>query len=76
MSDVGIARVYATALFEAATEAGTVERTGDEFRGLVQALEESRPLANAIFNPQISREAKVRVLTHLTRAADPLAARL
>jgi F-type H+-transporting ATPase subunit delta len=70
----GIARVYATALFAAATTAGTVERTGADLRDFVQALDQSRPLANAVFNPQIDPEAKLRVLTQLTGDADRLAA--
>ncbi len=74
MNVTGIARVYATALFEAATAAGTVERTGADLRAFVQALDRSRPLANAVFNPQIDPEAKLRVLTQLTGDADRLAA--
>jgi F-type H+-transporting ATPase subunit delta len=74
VSDTGIARVYATALFEAATAAATVAVTGDDLRAFVRALDESPPLANAVFNPQIDPEAKMRVLTHLTSAADRLAA--
>jgi F-type H+-transporting ATPase subunit delta len=74
VSDIGIARVYATALFEAAVAAGTVERTGDDLRDFVRALDESRPLAGVVFNPQIDPQAKMRVLTHLTSAGDRLAA--
>ena len=74
MSDTGIARVYATALFEAATAVDTVARTGADLRAFVQALDESQPLANAVLNPQIEPEAKMRVLTKLTSTADHLAA--
>ena len=74
MSDTGIARVYATALFEAATAAGSVAPTGADLRAFVRALDESQPLANAVFNPQIEPEAKMRVLAKLTSAADHLAA--
>jgi F-type H+-transporting ATPase subunit delta len=74
VSDTGIARVYATALFEAATAAATVAATGNDLRAFVEALDESPPLANVVFNPQIDPEAKLRVLTHLTSAADRLAA--
>jgi F-type H+-transporting ATPase subunit delta len=74
VNDTGIARVYATALFEAATAADTVERSGADLRGFVRALDESWPLANAVFNPQIDPEAKMRVLTQLTGDADRLAA--
>ena len=74
MSDTAIARVYAIALFEAATAADTVAPTGDDLRGFVGALDESRPLADAVFNPQIDPEVKMRVLTQLTGDADRLAA--
>ena len=74
MSDTAIARVYAIALFEAATAADTVAPTGDDLRGFVGALDESRPLADAVFNPQIAPEVKMRVLTQLTGDADRLAA--
>jgi F-type H+-transporting ATPase subunit delta len=74
VSDTAIARVYAIALFEAATAADTVAPTGDDLRGFVGALDESRPLADAVFNPQIDPEVKMRVLTQLTGDADRLAA--
>ena len=74
MNDTRIARVYATALFEAATAAGTVEDTGSDLRDFVRALDESQPLANAVFNPQIDPEAKMRVLKQLTGDADRRAA--
>ena len=66
--------MYATALFEAATAAGSVAPTGADLRAFVRALDESQPLANAVFNPQIEPEAKMRVLAKLTSAADHLAA--
>jgi len=74
VSDTGIARPYATALFEAATAAGSVAPTGDDLREFVRALGASPSLANAIFNPQVKPEAKARVLTQLTCDADHLAA--
>ena len=74
MSDTGIARVYARALFEAASAADTVERTGDDLRAFVRALEQSPPLANVVFNPQIEPEAKLRVLDQLDERRRPLAA--
>ena len=74
MSDARIGRVYATALFAAAEAAGSIDRTGADLRAFVQALADSRPLANVVFDPQIDPEAKARVLTQLTRDADHLAA--
>ena len=74
MSEQQVARVYAEALFEAAAEAGTVERTGDDLRSFTQAVAESSPLADVLFNPQVEPEAKLRVVTALTAGADRLAA--
>jgi F-type H+-transporting ATPase subunit delta len=74
VSDTGIARVYAVALFEAATAAGTVEQTGGDLREFVAALDESQALANVIFNPQIEPEVKGRVLADLVGDGDRLAA--
>ncbi len=76
MSDSGIARVYAVALFEAATAAGTVGPTGGDLREFVDALDESQALANVVYNPQIEPEVKLRVLAGLTGDANRLAAGL
>jgi len=74
VSEGAIARAYATALFEAATAAGTVERTGADLRGFVTALDESPALANVVANPQVESEAKARVVAELMADADRLAA--
>jgi F-type H+-transporting ATPase subunit delta len=74
VSDTAIARVYATALFEAASAAGSVKPTGDDLRAFVGALGESQSLANVVFNPQIEPEAKARVFAGLTSGGDKLAA--
>jgi F-type H+-transporting ATPase subunit delta len=74
VSDTGIARVYAVALFEAATAAGTAEQTGGDLREFVAALDESQALAHVIFNPQIEPEVKGRVLADLVGDGDRLAA--
>ena len=74
MSETGIARVYATALLEAASAADSVERTGADLREFVRALGESRSLANVVFNPQIEPEAKARILAGLMSDGDKLAA--
>jgi F-type H+-transporting ATPase subunit delta len=69
-----IALVYARALFEAAGEAGSVERTGADLRSFVGALERSPELANVVLNPQIEPEAKRRVIGQLTADGDRLVA--
>ena len=74
MSEQQVARVYAEALFQAASGAGTVKRTGGDLRSFTRAVAESPALANVLFNPQIEPEAKLRVVTALTAAADKLAA--
>jgi len=74
VSDTGIARAYATALFDAASAAGTVESTGADLRAFVTALDESPALANVVFNPQVDPEAKLRVVRHLMSEAERLAA--
>ncbi|MGZ4198577.1 MAG: ATP synthase F1 subunit delta [Thermoleophilia bacterium] len=74
MSDGQIARVYAQALFDAAAEAGTIERTGVDLRGFVHALGESPGLSDVVFNPQIDPGARRRVMTRLTEEADRLVA--
>jgi F-type H+-transporting ATPase subunit delta len=74
VSDGQIARVYARALFDAASEAGTIERTGADLRGFAHALDESSGLADVVFNPQIDPAARRRVVTRLTGQADRLAA--
>ena len=72
MSVGEIALVYGRALFEAATEAGTVERTGADLRSFVGALEHSPELASFVFNPQIEPDAKRRVIGQLTEQGDRL----
>ncbi len=74
MSEAAIARAYATALFDAASVAGTIDRTGADLRGFVQALADSAPLAGVIFNPQVEPDAKSRVVGELMSGADKLAA--
>ena len=59
MSDTGIARVYATALFEAATAAGTRRaHRRATCASFVAALDESPALADVVFNPQIEPESQ------------------
>jgi F-type H+-transporting ATPase subunit delta len=73
MSDAQVARVYATALFQAATDAGTLDETRGDLHAFAGALADTASLADAIFNPQIEQAAKRRVLNELTRGGDKLA---
>ncbi len=70
MSDGQVARVYAEALFQAASEADTVARTGADLREFVDAVTGSSELANVVFNPQIDPAAKRRVVAGLMSDAD------
>jgi F-type H+-transporting ATPase subunit delta len=70
----GVAGVYAQALFEAAGEAGEVERAGRELGDFVAALAASAPLRAAMEDPQVDTAAKKRVVAELTRDAHPLVA--
>jgi len=72
MSDVAVARVYAQALFDAAREAGAVERVGRELGDFVAALAASAPLRHVLRDPQVDAGAKRRVVAELTRDAHPL----
>ena len=74
MSDTAIARVYATALYEAASAADSVKPTGDDLRQFAGALGESPSLANVVFNPQIEPAVKARVVAGLMGGGDRLAA--
>lgn len=74
MSDAAVARVYAQALFDAAREAGVVERVGRELGDFVAALAASAPLRHVLHDPQVDAGAKRRVVGELTRDAQPLLA--
>jgi len=56
---------YASALFELASEAGTVSAVESDLDTLAEALRESPELRSLIRNPEVSREALGRVLSGL-----------
>ena len=56
---------YASALFELASEAGTVSAVETDLETLAEALRESPELRALIRNPEVSREALGRVLAGL-----------
>jgi F-type H+-transporting ATPase subunit delta len=72
MNDVAVARVYAQALFDAARDAGSVERVGRELGDFAAALAASEPLRHALFDPRLAASAKQRVVAELSRDADRL----
>jgi F-type H+-transporting ATPase subunit delta len=59
---------YASALFDLASEAGTVTAVETDLGALERALGESAELRALIRNPEVSREAAGRVLTGLADA--------
>jgi len=74
VSEEQVVRVYAKALFNAADEAGSIERVRVDLTAFVTALSESAELQNVLHNPQIETESKLLVIRSLTEGADPLLA--
>lgn len=60
---------YASALFDLASEAGTVTAVETDLATLEQALAESAELRALVKNPEVSREAVGRVLAGLAKQA-------
>jgi F-type H+-transporting ATPase subunit delta len=67
-SDV-LARRYAEAYFQLATEAGTVERWGDDLARAVEMLEHPA-VAEAMRNPRVSPADRVRLVMDLLDGLD------
>jgi len=67
-----VARVYARALFAAASEANVVEAVRDDLDAFVTGLGASQALRTVLTDPQIEASAKLRVVGEITRAAQPL----
>ena len=65
-------RMYARALFEAASDAGRVEEVGRDLGALARALDDVPELDAFLRNPQIEPTGKAEVLGHLTEGADEL----
>jgi ATP synthase F1 delta subunit len=73
MSDA-VARVYAAALFEAADQAGEVERVRAETAEFAAALKESPQLLGALLDPQVGATVKEGVLTGVLTDSSKLTA--
>lgn len=65
-------RVYASALHQAAGDAGKVHDVDRDLDGLISALGENEILLRALVNPALPREAKRRILARVLDQADPL----
>jgi F-type H+-transporting ATPase subunit delta len=74
LSEEQVARVYAHALFDAASEAGVVEPVRRDLDAFVTALATSAALRDVLADPQIDAGAKRRVLAEVTRGGQPLLA--
>jgi F-type H+-transporting ATPase subunit delta len=66
-------RVYASALHQAATDAGRVQDVDRDLDGFIAALGEKETALRALVNPGLPRDAKRRILTRMLEQADPLA---
>lgn len=71
MSDA-VARVYAAALFEAADQAGEVERVRTETAEFAAALKESPQLLGVLLDPQVGEDAKDGVLAEVFEGSSKL----
>ncbi|MFQ5425589.1 MAG: ATP synthase F1 subunit delta [Gaiellales bacterium] len=64
-------RIYAKALFEAATEKQALQAVRDEFGAFAQALDESSELRGLLLNPQVDARAKQAALAAVFAEGDP-----
>lgn len=67
MSAEQVARVYARALFDAASEANALEAVRRDLDAFVKAVEASDALREVLSDPQIDVDAKQRVVSEITR---------
>jgi len=74
MSEGSVARVYASALFEAAQEGGVVERVREEIALFAAALKDSPQLMSVMLDPQVQSAAKQRVIEGLLEGCHRLTA--
>lgn len=65
-------RIYARALYDAASDQGRADAVRGELRSLVAAFDASPELEQFLANPQLDPQAKVEVLEQVTDGAEPL----
>ncbi|WNG61757.1 ATP synthase F1 subunit delta [Archangium gephyra] len=68
MVNVSIARRYARALLDVATEAGRADAVSEQLTTLSSAVGQNRELADVLFNPAYTREQRTRVVESLLKA--------
>ncbi|MEI6688505.1 MAG: ATP synthase F1 subunit delta [Thermoleophilia bacterium] len=66
---------YATALYNAAAEAGRLNEVDGELAEITDAVRENPALARALTNPAVRGEGKSNLLAALAKGDDPLVAR-
>ncbi|MEY4581400.1 MAG: hypothetical protein RL701_6103 [Pseudomonadota bacterium] len=64
-----LGRRYATALLSLATQAGTVDKVGQDLRDFAAAFAESRELRNVFENPGVPVDARRKVLRDIAAAS-------
>jgi F-type H+-transporting ATPase subunit delta len=72
VSESKIARVYATALYEAAKEAGRTEQVRNDLGAFVQAAEASEELRHLLVTEELSDPKKKEILLELTEGGDEM----
>jgi len=72
MVNVSIARRYARALLDVATEAGRADAVSEQLSSFSSALAHNRELTDVLFNPAFSREQRARVVEALLKAIGPV----
>ncbi len=69
MRNVSIARRYARALLEVASERGSVDLVMDQLTGFAQVLQQSPDVADVLVNPAFTRAQRLAVVDGLVGAA-------
>jgi F-type H+-transporting ATPase subunit delta len=72
MVNVSIARRYARALLDVATEAGRADAVSEQLSSFSGSIAQSRELEDVLFNPAYSREQRARVVEALLKALGPV----
>ncbi|MFM7246700.1 MAG: ATP synthase F1 subunit delta [Actinomycetota bacterium] len=72
---MSVATPYATALYAAADEAGSLDAVDGGLAAVVDAVRDNPALARALANPAVPREAKGRLIGELCAGADAMVAR-
>ncbi|HYO56876.1 ATP synthase F1 subunit delta [Archangium sp.] len=72
MVNVSIARRYARALLDVATESGRADAVSEQLSTFSSAFAQNRELADILFNPAYTREQRARVVEALLKALGPV----